>query len=150
VPGIDVFDADGEKVGTVTHVFEFGPAPVPPSTPGAAPTATMPAAGTAAGTVGGSSTPATRPALNGTFEVKTGLFGLGKHYFVPFDAIKDITTGGIFVSTRKADFESMGWDRKPDSMTSPTHTDQVVAPRQENTVSPVGEATDVQESGRRV
>ena len=36
---------------------------------------------------------------DGVFELKTGLFGLGKHYYIPFSAVKDVTTGGVFLKT---------------------------------------------------
>ena len=77
MPGLEVFDSEGSKVGTVTHLHE---------------------------TVG-----STERTVDGTFEVKTGLFGLGKHYFVPFRAIAEVTTGGVFLKRSRADFDALGW-----------------------------------------
>jgi hypothetical protein len=47
-------------------------------------------------------------------EVKTGLFGLGKHYYVPFSAIQDVTSGCVFINQRKDDVDTLSWDVKPD------------------------------------
>src|SRR5206468_12861203 len=30
-------------------------------------------------------------------QVKTGLLGFGKHYYIPFSAIQDVTSGCVFV-----------------------------------------------------
>jgi hypothetical protein len=106
MPGVEVFDADGHKIGTVAHVYE--PASGTPSVPDAAGGAT---------TAGG-----------GILEVKTGLFGLGKHYFIPFTAVKDVTVGGVFAAASKADLDSRGWDRKPSPVARPGGPDQVVSP----------------------
>ena len=47
-------------------------------------------------------------------EVKTGLFGLGKHLYVPFGAIQDVTSGCVFINASKDNIEEQGWDVKPD------------------------------------
>ena len=47
-------------------------------------------------------------------EVRTGLFGLGKHYYVPFSAIQDVTSGCVFINQRKDDVDTLSWDVKPD------------------------------------
>jgi hypothetical protein len=49
-------------------------------------------------------------------EVKTGIFGLGKHFYVPFDAIQDVTSECVFVKEPKDRVENMGWDVKPDHL----------------------------------
>src|SRR5215468_6048225 len=91
-PGMDVCDMDGEKIGTVTHVYRHAYAP----------TGGMPSSGI--GTAPGDE----------LIEIKTGLFGLGKHYYIPFSAIHDVTTGCVFVSQRREDLNSLDWDIKPD------------------------------------
>jgi hypothetical protein len=127
VPDIDVFDADGAKVGTVTHVYELGPAKAPAM-------GAMPVAGVGGAPAATGSMPL---AIDGVFEIKTGFLGLGKHYFIPFNAIKDITTGGIFLSTTKANFEAMGWQDKPDTIKHPDRADDVATPRPDSAaVSP--------------
>ena len=90
-PGMDVCDLNGDKVGTINRVYR-----------------TDPSAGTTeAGAV------ATMPRED-ILEVRTGLLGLGKHYYVPFDAIQDVTSGAIFVKEPKARIDDMGWDVRPD------------------------------------
>jgi len=116
MPGIEVFDVDGHKIGTVTHVHERAPA-------AAGATVATASATTAVGNTGGAA-----GADGGVFEVKTGLFGLGKHYFIPFSAVKDVTVGGVFVNRAKADLDTTGWDRKPDLVAHPDRVDQVVSP----------------------
>ena len=49
--------------------------------------------------------------IDGVFEVKTGFLGLGKHYNVPFRAVKDVTTGGVFLKRSRADFDALGWGK---------------------------------------
>lgn len=84
MPGLDVFDSEGHKVGTVSHLHENGPSSGDTS--------------------------------DDTFEIKTGLFGLGKHYFIPFRAVQDITVGGVFLRRSRSDFDALGWaDRDRDA-----------------------------------
>ena len=87
-PGMDVCDLNGDKVGTIARVYRHDLAE-------------------------GMSAVATLPREE-ILEVKTGLLGLGKHYFVPFDAIQDVTTGCIFVKEPKERIDDMGWDIRPD------------------------------------
>jgi hypothetical protein len=89
---MDVCDLDGEKVGSIGHVYRHELASV--------------------GTQG-SSTVAVMPRED-VIEVKTGLFGLGKHYYVPFSAIHDVTSACVFINQRKDDIDGVGWDVKPD------------------------------------
>jgi hypothetical protein len=90
-PGMDVCDVNGEKIGSIGRVYRYEVARV----------------GAEAGGV------ATLPRED-ILEVKTGLFGLGKHYYVPFDAIQDVTSECIFVKEPKDRLEDMGWDVRPD------------------------------------
>src|SRR5687768_17047986 len=80
-PGLDVFDVEGHKVGTVAHLHDTGASDA--------------------------------PTIDGYFEMKTGFFGLGKHYYVPYRAVKDITTGGAFLKRSRSDFDALGWATKP-------------------------------------
>jgi hypothetical protein len=95
-PGMDVCDIDGEKIGSVNHVYRH-----------------------AYSTVGGTgdesqvSNVATAPGED-VIEVKTGLFGLGKHYYMPFSAIHDVTSGCVFINKRHDDIDGLAWDVKPD------------------------------------
>ena len=47
-------------------------------------------------------------------EVKTGLLVLGKHYYVPFSAIEDVTSGCVFLKQPKGDMDQQGWEQRPD------------------------------------
>jgi hypothetical protein len=53
-------------------------------------------------------------------QVKTGLLGLGKHYYIPFSAIQDVTSGCVFVDQSKDRIDDMGWDVRPDYLDSLT------------------------------
>ena len=86
-PEMDVCDINGDKIGTVSHVYRHELAAV------------------------GNAAPA--PAREELLEIKTGLLGLGKHIFVPMSAIEDVTEGCVFLSKSKDDFDSMGWYDKP-------------------------------------
>ena len=85
VPGMDVCDTNGEKIGTVNHVYQHA-------------------------MVGGG---ANDPAHEDFFSIKTGLFGLGKHLYVPFNAIQEMTDGCVFIAKPKDALEGLGWDVKP-------------------------------------
>jgi hypothetical protein len=91
-PGMDVCDTDGNKVGSISRVYRFEPASV--------------------GT-GGSTTVSALPREE-ILEVKTGLLGLGKHLYIPFGAIQDVTSGCVFVNQPKDRIEAQAWDTRPD------------------------------------
>ena len=42
------------------------------------------------------------------------MLGLGKHHYLPMNAVQDVTQGGVFLSASKDELEGRGWDRKPD------------------------------------
>jgi hypothetical protein len=88
VPDLDVCDAEGERVGTVAQVYRYDLAVV------------------------GGAQEAQRPREE-MVEVKTGLLGLGKHFYIPLSAIQDVTQGCLFLSHRREDFEGLGWHDKP-------------------------------------
>jgi hypothetical protein len=84
---MDVCDGDGAKVGTVARVYGHDVADV--------------------ASVGTETAP-TREELaprEEVLKVKTGLLGLGTHYYAPL--------GAVFLSKRKDDFEGLGWHRRP-------------------------------------
>src|SRR5438552_7792322 len=70
-PGMDVCDLDGNKFGTIERAFRHDMASG--ATPESSTIGTM-----------------TREDI---LQVKTGLLGLGKHYYIPFSAIQDVTSG---------------------------------------------------------
>ena len=91
VPGMDVCDVTGEKVGSIAHIYRFDEATEE----------------------GG-----TARSGDELIEVKSGFLGLGKHYYVPFSAIQDVTTGCVFVNQPKDRIDDMGWDVRPDYLES--------------------------------
>jgi len=93
-PHMTVFDMAGKKVGTISHVYRFADTPVP------------------AGQSGFESAAAGGPS-NSVMEVKTGLFGLGPHLYIPTDAIDDGLEDSVFISKPREEFERMGWHEKP-------------------------------------
>ena len=90
-PGMDVFDMDAHKIGSVVHVHERA------VSPGA-----VPGAGSDEDII----------------EVKTGFLGLGKHLYVPRSAVRDVTEGGVFLSGGKEKARELGWETKPADLTS--------------------------------
>jgi hypothetical protein len=91
-PGMDVCDLDGNKFGSINRVFR-------PELAG----------------VGAETTTASGGMPHeDIIEVKTGLFGLGKHLYVPFSAIQDVTSGCVFINQPKDRIEEQGWDTRPD------------------------------------
>ena len=94
-PGLDLCDVDGNKVGTVAHVYRYDLA--------------------VAGSVGADHPPSREELLprEEVVEVKTGLLGLGPPLYVPMSAIQGVGAGGVFLARRKDDFESLGWHEGP-------------------------------------
>ena len=92
-PGMDVCDVDGNKFGSIGRVYRHEMV-----------------AAAAGATAGGVGTVPNEEIL----EVKTGLLGLGKHLYVPFNAIQDVTSGCVFINLPKERVDEQGWDVKPD------------------------------------
>ncbi|MFN8635886.1 MAG: DUF2171 domain-containing protein [Chloroflexota bacterium] len=86
VPGMDVCDVTGEKVGSVAHVLRFDDL-----------------------------TEEKAPNRTGEeiIEVKSGLFGLGSHYYIPIGAVQEVLTDSLFISKSKEAFEELGYKEKP-------------------------------------
>jgi hypothetical protein len=49
-------------------------------------------------------------------EVKTGLFGLGKHLFIPTDEVEGIRAAGVILKRSKYEFHDFGLDVRPDDL----------------------------------
>ena len=94
-PGMDVCDVDGNKFGSISRVYRHE----------------MAAATSGASSGGVGTMPMPRDEI---LEVKTGMFGLGKHLYVPFSAIQDVTSGCVFINQPKDSLDQQGWDGKPD------------------------------------
>jgi hypothetical protein len=89
-PGVEVFDRDNHKLGTVTHIYELD---APPQAAEAA----------------GARSP-------GYLEVTTGLLsrlGLARPLFVPLTAIRDVTEGGVFLAVARAETDREDWHTRP-------------------------------------
>jgi hypothetical protein len=82
LPGMEVCDRDGHKIGSVAHVYE-------------------------------GELVAGKPGPGSYIEAKTGFLGLGKHLFIPYDAVRDITEGGVILSVTRDEARRRGWDAKP-------------------------------------
>ena len=86
VPGQDLCDVNGDKVGSVAHVYREDVS------------------------VLGDRHEAV---YDEVIEVKTGLFGLGDKLYVPVSAVDDATENAVFVGKPREAFED-AWRRKPD------------------------------------
>ena len=86
---MDVVDANGDHVGKIGTLYQ--------------PTAVSSTASTYA-----------EPTGRTYMKVDTGILGLGKHFYIPADAIGDVTNDRVFLTADKAHFEAMGWDREPE------------------------------------
>ena len=82
-PGLEVCDRDGETIGDVAHLLHVG-------------------SGDEDQVVGGD-----------IIEVKTGLLGLGTHYYIPVSAVEEVTAAAVVLNRRRAEFAELGWDTKP-------------------------------------
>lgn len=49
-------------------------------------------------------------------EVKTGLFGLGKHLFVPAEEVEGVGAAGVILKHSKYEFHDFGLDARPDDL----------------------------------
>jgi hypothetical protein len=49
-------------------------------------------------------------------EVKTGPLGLGKHLYVPPEAIDGVTEAGLMLKHSKQEFHEVGLDVKPENL----------------------------------
>ncbi len=89
VPGMDVCDVTGEKVGTIAHIYQVDQ--------------------------GTETTGEATPARTGDeiLEVKTGFLGLGKHYYIPMSAVQEVLTDSIFLSKSREAFAELGYEEKP-------------------------------------
>ncbi|HEY3080864.1 MAG TPA: hypothetical protein VGM69_13295 [Chloroflexota bacterium] len=83
--GLDVCDANGDKIGTVARMHQ--PA-----------------------MVGGGGATTEQPSI---IEVRTGILGLGKHLYVPISAVQDVTEGCLFLSASKDAVDGLGWYNRP-------------------------------------
>jgi hypothetical protein len=86
---MDVYDVDGDKVGTIGKIYQ--------------PAAVNSTSSTFAA-------PASRPYL----KVDTGFLGLGKDLYIPADDISDVSGDRVMLAIHKDTLDARGWDQKPD------------------------------------
>ena len=87
--GMSVCDARGSRLGSVARVHRYD-------------------AGTSA------DEPMQRDAVGGeVLEVKTGVFGLGKHLYVPLGSIQEVVDDSVFLVVRGLDDELDRFKHKP-------------------------------------
>jgi hypothetical protein len=88
VPGMDVCDVTGEKVGSIAHIYRFDEA---------------------------TETEESGAARSGDelIEVKSGFLGLGKHFYIPMSAVQEVLTDSIFLDKSREAFEELGYTEKP-------------------------------------
>jgi hypothetical protein len=89
VPGQDLCDISGKKVGRVARVYREDV----------------------------SITGRARPEHEEVMEVKTGLFGLGERLYVPVGAVDDAIEDAVFVHKLRQEFEDE-WRHRPDYLDS--------------------------------
>src|SRR5690349_20358461 len=87
VPGMDVCDVSGEKVGSIAHIYRFDE--------------------------GTEDTISSARSADELIEVKTGFLGLGKHYYIPLGAVQEVLTDSIFLDKSRESFEELGYTEKP-------------------------------------
>src|SRR6266516_6558435 len=87
---MDVCDVNGGKIGSVAHVYRFGPVPIDD------------AAGER------------QPPREEVIEVKTGFLGLGRRLFIPMGAIEEVTQSCVFLSKNADEVKAReDWEHKP-------------------------------------
>jgi hypothetical protein len=85
LPGMDVCDVGGDKIGSIAQVHRFSELP----------------------------DPAEESVPDEVMEVKTGLLGLGKHLYVPLSDVQEVLPESVYLSRPKEEFESRGYYTKP-------------------------------------
>jgi hypothetical protein len=85
---MEVEDADGDKVGTVTGIYQQT-------------------------RVASTASSATAPPGEAYIKVHSGLPILGKTLYVPADAIRDVTLDRVILRVDETDVDAQGWDQRP-------------------------------------
>jgi hypothetical protein len=96
-PGLPVSDVRGDNIGTLAHVYEQAPTHEVAAPEGAA--------------------SAPMPPSEKIIEVKTGVFGLGKHLYVPSAVVETVTDDQVVLNRPRDEIESSEWSERPPSLT---------------------------------
>ena len=90
--GMDVYDRNGDKVGSVGKIYSM------------------------AGTTATTSTSASSASGSGSdwyMKIDTGFLGLGKDLYVPARAISNVQDDRVVLDVSKDAIDTFGWDEKP-------------------------------------
>jgi hypothetical protein len=88
---MDVCDSKGSRIGSVARIFRYD-------------------AGNSDSRVGGGLVTARDEIL----EVKTGLFGLGRRFYMPLEIIQEVAGDSIFLAIESFQDDMRGFEAKPD------------------------------------
>jgi uncharacterized protein (TIGR02271 family) len=71
-----------------------------------------------------------------SFNLDTGFLGIGKEYYVPFDAIREVQENSIYLTVAKGQLDRLGWDQRPEERPATTArgTARTAATEDERTV----------------
>ena len=58
------------------------------------------------------------PSAHEVIEVKTGMFGLGQHLYVPSEEVDAVTDAGVILRHAKQQFHEVGLDARPEELTN--------------------------------
>jgi uncharacterized protein (TIGR02271 family) len=130
--GMDVYDANDDKIGTVDEVYD-----------------TRGSGGAAVGS--GSSASG-----GGYLRVPTGFLGLGREHHIPFSAIRSVEGDRIYLRVGKDELDNLGYDQAPIAAADTTTTGPTTTTTRETDVArpasgvarPAGEVVDDTERTR--
>ena len=94
VPGMDVCDVTGEKIGSIAHLHRRN----------------------SVGEADGEGPTTALAPSDEIMEIRTGFLGLGKHYYIPVSAVQEVLTDSVFLAKAREAFEQEGYERKPDGL----------------------------------
>jgi hypothetical protein len=88
LPGMDVCDVGGDKIGSIAQIHRFSDVPDPADT----------------------------TVSDEVVEVKTGFLGLGKHLYVPISDVQEVLPQSVFLTRPKEEFASLGYYARPTNL----------------------------------
>jgi hypothetical protein len=89
--GMDAYDRNGDKVGSIGKVYSM----------------------TGATTSTSTASPTSSAGSDGYLKVDTGLLGFGKDSYVPARAVASVADDRVILDVDKNTIDSFGWDEKP-------------------------------------